>query len=106
MLNVYLSAQKVDKGFPSGEAHLKLIKFRKLGTRAEAFEDVRSQFGDFVDANPNYPISDYCDAFYHLITSLGRAEQSDGASTVINGALLCVTYKEGAECELVAPRGY
>jgi len=36
----------------------------------------------------------------------GRDSLGQGATALVNGALLCVTFKVGAECELVNRRGY
>lgn len=94
MLNVYISVQDIRKGFPENQ-EVKLLKYRDVGTMEEAFQNIREQFGNFVDKYPDFKLVAHADAIHHLMISAQRNPTDNGAAIVINGFLICVVYKKG-----------
>ncbi|MCS5737322.1 hypothetical protein [Herbiconiux daphne] len=104
MLNVYISAQKIANGFPE-RSIVKLIKWRGLGTRAEAFESVQESFQLFANQNPDSVFFNFATEIEELIRRASHA-MSEGAAYIASDMLLAVTCKVGEECERISRRGY
>ena len=104
MLNVYISLLDIKDGFPT-QSQAKLMKYRELGSRSEAFAAIIEDFSSYVAKQPSSVFSQHSDNFMQLI-GMSSSKASTGASMVVGDQLLLVTTKSGSECELVARRGY
>lgn len=103
MLNVYFTIQKMHRGTPQ-ESTVKLVKHRRLCSRAEAFADVLNTFGDQVSLNETNKFRQFMSEFATLLGQ-ASAQGQKGAAAMVGDTLLCVSTLEGEECE-VAHRGY